>query len=125
MRQPKYRAWDGKEMIYMMEDIIEPYYNIQLAKFLDDNYGCDILEFIGLKNKDGKEIYEGDLMKEDGSSIFVVKYQTEYAKFILDWGRGAIQYPGWNRGVNMEIIGNMYEHTELLKEKVEKEKEEA
>lgn len=63
MREIKFRAWDGKEMCYMEENLTEPYWNCQLAHFLDEHYGCDIMQYTGLKDKNGNEIYEGDIIQ--------------------------------------------------------------
>ncbi len=71
------------------------------------------MQFTGLTDKNGKEIYEGDILSENGY-LFTVVYDTNWAKFRLQHDKKAIQYPEWNRGIEMEIIGNIFETPELI-----------
>jgi len=92
-----------------------------------DNY--IIMQYTGLKDKNGKEIYEGDILHlkctkrnwPDEPSVF---YRNEYVEWFQSFG-----FVGWrlrNKSLHMEIkpsalsnmeaeiIGNIYEHSELL-----------
>ena len=66
----------------------------------------------GLTDKHGTRIFEGDILNENGEH-FTVVYDTKWAKFKLQYVH-AIQYPEWNRGVEMEVIGNRWDNPELL-----------
>jgi len=65
--------------------------------------------------KNGKEIYEGDILQDSPTYKGVCKYSCEKACFYIDrneFGTGGKGY----LNSEMEILGNIYENGELLKE---------
>lgn len=72
-------------------------------------------QFTGLTDKNGKRIFEGDILSEHGR-LFVVAWDQKWAQFRLQHIGRCIQYPEWNRGVQMEIVGNILDNPELLEE---------
>ena len=75
-----------------------------------------VMQYIGLKDKNGKEIYEGDIIAVDNENdvITVCKYET--GCFILEdkcYGHWTRQLH--NQPERLKIIGNIYENPELLK----------
>jgi hypothetical protein len=74
-----------------------------------------IMQCTGLEDKNGKLIYEGDILHEkNGGQNGVVVYRKENAGFCLDIKNISCYYPVYPSSV--EIIGNIYENPELLKE---------
>lgn len=89
MRQIKFRAWDKHGEIFRTEFYINfdgvLYYNssIGIKKCTEDNYVLN--QFTGLLDKNGKEIYQGDIMKFLDENWLVI-YFEQYASFMLQKG---------------------------------------
>lgn len=114
MREIKFRAWDNGAKMYQT---MAPMINIHTGE-ISNLPGRFILEqFTGLLDKNGKEIYEGDIVSQFiGKSYYtgpaVVKYTiTEYHCGYYIRGLEL----GIERCETCEIIGNIHENPELLK----------
>jgi uncharacterized phage protein (TIGR01671 family) len=73
-------------------------------------------EFTGLADKNGRKIYEGDIFKttdSNGRCLVVVEWDNENARFLGRDQRKRIWYVG--REPAAEIIGNIHDNPELLK----------
>ncbi len=115
MRKLKFRAWDT-----VNKKMITPFLILHergLSNYSEVDSFYDLMQYTGLKDKNGKEIYEGDILEEEPGYYFEVVWSEEWAKFKLQHRTKAVQYPEWNRGVNMTVIGNKWDNPELLKEK--------
>lgn len=82
---------------------------------------CDVYEetvgqYIGVDDKNRKEIYEKDIARVDGKQeLFVVMWVPDTARFGLQ-SKDELLYFEFGIGSRIEVIGNVYENADLLKE---------
>lgn len=110
----KFRAWSRMHEV-MHYDIEKKYF----ASVLEND--CFIvMQSTGLKDRNGKLIYEGDLLKTRFGLILKVYWREQSAMFWLETLDGVIPFTFYAKqqldGDLMEIIGNIYENKELLGE---------
>jgi uncharacterized phage protein (TIGR01671 family) len=111
MREIKFRAWDKINKV-MYSDVHE---KDSFAEKLSRSNEYHIMQFTGLKDKNGKEIFEGDVLSYPipndemrgviiwGKYEYIVEYSYENADYIATIGEDGC-----------EVIGNIYENPELV-----------
>ena len=126
MREIKFRAWDSfnKRMCRGNEYKVTFAGAILNSCDIDMVHQLKLLQYTGVKDKNGKEIYEGDIIdygyysKEDDTEDlsrpmrFVAKWSQEDSGFVAN-GRLMTRYQYYA----FPVIGNIYENPDLLEEK--------
>jgi uncharacterized phage protein (TIGR01671 family) len=122
----KFRAWDKLQVLMILPDyadwedfFIEPNGDVFVSYDSSTNWSSYrdrrkvdlvVMQFTGLTDKNGKEIYEGDIVKRFTGYVFEVK--------IREYSLGAINNSkafGYDLHPLDEVIGNIYQNPELLK----------
>ncbi|MDM0633543.1 YopX family protein [Clostridium perfringens] len=144
-REIKFRIYDTDEkQMFYQEDIDYIDINNEIAYINQDGGGYDylidfvygdgkLMQYTGLKDKNGKEIYDGDILrckclkkcKLDSCAEKVIQYKNS----IIEWwesgcnlgyrlrdskGKTMMIKPTHLRTMEVEVIGNIYENPELL-----------
>ena len=129
MRDIKFRAYDTEieEMTYFNSDDYILQYGDVLRMFIDDydDFGnpeysyesvkdkVELMQYTGLKGKNGVKIYEGDIVKDvDDGKIGVIKFIENMTGFFLVYGECISSI------CEVEVIGNVWENGYLLKARI-------
>ncbi len=110
MREIKFRSFDKRKGGMDYPD--------HIANFINGDK-CQIMQYTGLKDKNGKEIYEGDIVKFRFYQKWVIAQVkiSEYGLFLTSCtGNGAWFYRDIHQRSTLEVIGDIYSNPELLGE---------
>jgi len=140
MREIKFRVWNGLQMVYDITvgkfgifyvnpengDGLNPQdtasLTVNTTKYSD---GIDVMQYTGLKDKNGKEIYEGDIVQ---NKDFIEQWDeaTEDVIGVVELYDGCFGLVNSEDDLSnelplfalteIEVIGNVYDNPELLKQ---------
>ena len=152
MREIKFRAWDGKRMWFSGQEGEEDergntyqlYYDRDAGTYKASLLGpqflvatdpypmyhpgeeveCQLMQYTGLKDKNGKEVCEGDIV--DQSYISPMTKELVKRHYVVEWENGKYKMTFikdkmhydkylWMEFMRVEVLGNIYENPELLK----------
>lgn len=128
MREIKFRGNDGIGWIYGItidyDEETDTYYMLLNREYDEWIMVGNIGQFTGLKDKNGKEIYEGDIVEEVGDQhyLWIVEWNQDDCCFDVrdqfsDTFFDTVDLNAIFR--HGEVIGNIYENPELLEDKYE------
>lgn len=118
-REIKFRAWDTSNelMVYnpfmfQLENSEYMYYD----EYRDYEDGikrpCELMQYTGLKDKNGVEIYEGDVVQHSAWNYpFEIIFDNDKARFVCKLKTGLTQYIDYK---NLVVVGNIHQHPHLL-----------
>ena len=125
--KPKFRAWteEGKVMYYDVYPFRDDTLLLSYDKIAFDEVPASdfiLMQSIGLKDKNNKEIYEGDIVKyKSGCNTYTeeVAYDKNFARFGVRGANTDIIFTFWELAddvdlISLEVVGNIYENPELL-----------
>lgn len=132
MREIKFRAWYENKMI-QSSGTVNSYSREKFFSCLDDS--AIIMQYTGLKDKNSREIYEGDIVRLNYPEPLVGTAVFRHDEDFVD-GEWGMKWMGWviedgkkagkdlmpnanhfSCESNREVIGNIYENPELIEKK--------
>ena len=125
MRDIKFRVWHkGKKIIsevfgidILHKEIFFSNGDVDYCEISDFKY-IELMEYTGLKDKNNKEIYEGDILFESfGEKYYKVVFENGSfrAEFEVDFEEHSFDLIDVV-AQNCEVVGNIYENPELMEE---------
>lgn len=130
MRKYKFRVWDKKTSLMYSNDVV--IYSLDMNnlfsyKYPELNKRVVIMQWTGLTDKNGTDIYGGDIVKfgtksigynsDNDYRILQIAWSDKLGAWVFDDGDRDF-YRTWNAYIysDREVIGNIHENPELLEE---------
>ncbi len=112
MREIKFRAWNtNTERLIEWDEILDEWKQLTWV-FASDK--MVLMQYTGLKDKNGKEIYEGDIVTGRNGTTKPMKVVWGHHAWGLSYREtSAPGFYDWNIN-EVEVIGNIYENSDLI-----------
>ena len=113
MREIKFRAFDDGKMLYSHNNITNSSKFQNKWFFEKIREDAIVMQYTGLKDDEGREIYEGDIL----SAFYPFMQDNEDPKTLKISFNSGVFWAGYHAlkdAMNSKVIGNIYENPELL-----------
>jgi uncharacterized phage protein (TIGR01671 family) len=124
MREIKFRVWNNKDKKFIYADEFN-YNNLKLKLFYfflyvtdEEDFGktgfSELQQYTGLKDKEGNNIYEGDILLDDNKQIHIVKFIDSVSCFCIAVNNEDCHLALYVYNEESIIIGNIHQTPELM-----------
>lgn len=121
-REFKFRFWNNNDKTMEHETSVENGWGIGMNGCFRNlaEFGIVIMQYTGIKDRKGKEIFEGDILE---NKVYGGTWQVCWARKDWDYAGFVLRSPVSNSDnlmlfkdkENLEVVGNIYQNLELLK----------
>lgn len=113
MKEIKFRAWDNDRKVMMP--------NYGFIGQIDESTSFELMQYTALLDKNGKEMYEKDIIKiemyDNEYELFVIEWNDDYCGYVLCYASDEYEeFNNWLDTSTFEVVGNTFENYELLQE---------
>lgn len=105
MREIKFRFWKNDSMWYDFDGWVEDFSTNGHFEYFQQNK-IPVMQYTGFNDKNGKEIYEGDIVLVNGHKCLIQDIRRDISYYEID-----------DEDNDIEVIGNLYETPELITNK--------
>jgi len=115
-RQIKFRAFYKGQIVYNIDLAVikgEHFFMAENTILLD----VPLMQYIGLKDKNSVQIWEGDIVKTGSDKLMVIGWSERHASFVIDRDGWAFRHYFGEafEGHECEVVGNIHQNADLLK----------
>ena len=121
-REIKFRAWDGEKMVpqqalYWNGDSFYTglWNNEETHIEGEDQAGVELMQYTGLKDRSGVEIYEGDILRDQENDALWVASFSDRGFFCAHSPNDSLDWVILLDDYTFQVVGNIHENPDLLK----------